>query len=65
MSIDERDELEDEIDSKFEGLPFILHPEIISAYGERYSIELDKDGVPVVTSYEAVQSAACSLFRPR
>ncbi|GAB7496516.1 hypothetical protein [Bilophila sp.] len=65
MSIDERDELEDEIYGEFEGLPFILHPDVISAYGERYSISLDAAEGVCVASQEAVQSAACSLFRPR
>ena len=65
LSIDERDELEDEIEGTFDGLPFILHPDVISAYGEGYSITLDKDGSLIVTSLENVQSANCSLFRPR
>ena len=65
MSIDERDELEDEETADIDGLPFILHPDVISAYGSRYSIALDKDSVPVVTSLDAQVSAEKSLFCPR
>jgi hypothetical protein len=65
LSIDERDELEDEVEGEFEGLPFILNPDIISAYGETYNVDLDKDDAVVVTSAEAVQAVKCSLFRPR
>ena len=65
MSIDERDELEDEVEAEFEGLPFILHPDIVSAYGETYNIALDKDDAVVVTSAEAVKAVEKSLFRPR
>ncbi len=63
VSIDERDELEDEITATVEGLPFVLHPDIINSYGKRFDIVLAADGAVKVTSRDATESIAASLFR--
>lgn len=65
LGIDERDELEEEFTGICEGLPFIIRDDIASAYGREYRIELNEDGIPIVTSLEIARSKANSLFQPR
>lgn len=65
LGIDEKDELEDEVEAVCDGLPFIVHPDVISSYGEEYHIEMDEKNRPIVTSMMVVRDKERSLFRPR
>lgn len=65
LGIDEKDELEDDVEAVCDGLPFVVHPDVISSYGNEFHIELDELNRPIVTSMLVVRDKERSLFRPR
>ena len=50
MSIDERDDLEDETEVVVDGLVFVATLEVIDSYGSKYSIDVTESGLPSVTA---------------
>lgn len=59
LSIDERDELEDEEEAVVDGIPFVVHPDVIDTYGSVFSITVcPESGQPRVKT-PAGDAAAC------
>jgi hypothetical protein len=51
LSIDERDDLEDELEATVEGIPFIVHPDVTDTYGKVFSIAVNpENGQPKVST---------------
>ena len=63
LSIDERDELEEETEGSCDGIPFIAADFVISSYGERFDIAFDEKEGLTVTSLDHKDAKAASLFR--
>ena len=61
LSIDERDELEDEEEATVEGIPFVVHPDVIDTYGSVFSITVcPESGQPRVKTPNSDAAAGCS-----
>ena len=50
VSIDEREDADEEQEVQVEGLPFVIGSEVIDSYGLKYSIFVGENGVPGVSS---------------
>lgn len=50
VSIDERDDPDDEQEVIVDGIPFVISNEVIDGYGETYEFYVDEHGVPAVRS---------------
>lgn len=48
LGIDEREE-EDAV-TTLQGLPFVINKDLLNQYGRRFSVRLDEQGFPVVTT---------------
>lgn len=48
VSLDERDDSDEEQETAVAGLPFVVSNDIIDSYGERYSIAVNEQGMPEV-----------------
>ncbi len=46
---------ENEVHGTFHTLPFVLHPDVVSYYGECYGITLDADGAFVIIAHERME----------
>ena len=46
MSIDERED--EDHDGEAESLPFVANQEVVDQYGERFTVALDENKMPVV-----------------
>ena len=56
VSLDERDDPDEEQEIEVEGLPFVVSNEVIDSYGLKYDIVVDDHNMPSVKS--AMQAAA-------
>jgi len=60
LSIDERDELEDEEEISVDGVPFVVHPDVIDTYGSVFSVSINEEnGMPVVKTPNFEAGPAC------
>lgn len=50
MSLDEREDPDDEIETTVEGLPFVIGNEIVDSYGSVYTISADEGGMPRIAA---------------
>lgn len=48
VSIDEREDADEEQETKVGGLPFVVNNEVIDAHGEKFEIFVNEAGVPDV-----------------
>lgn len=48
LSIDERED--DDVGGQAAGLPFAASPDLLEQYGERFSVSLDENQMPVVAA---------------
>lgn len=48
VSIDEREDPDEEQEIKVDGLPFVVSNEVIDSYGEKFSVAADENGMPAV-----------------
>ncbi len=48
MSLDERDDPDEEEEIQVEGLPFVVSNEVIDSYGKKFQIIVDDSGMPRV-----------------
>ena len=61
LSIDERDELEDEEEITVQGIPFIVHPDVIDTYGTVFNISIcTESGQPKVTTPNGDSTPSCN-----
>ena len=61
LSIDERDELEDEEEITVQGIPFVVHPDVIDTYGAVFSISVcPESGQPKVTTPNSTSIESCN-----
>ena len=49
LSIDEREDPDEEQEAVFASMPFVVNNEVVDSYGDRYSITLNEDQFPIVT----------------
>ncbi len=49
LSIDEREDPQQEQEAAFQSMPFVLSNEVVDTYGTAYSITLNADQFPIVT----------------
>ena len=49
MSIDEREDSDEEQEAVFASTPFVVNNEVVDSYGGTYSITLNEDQFPIVT----------------
>ena len=52
MSIDEREDADEEQEIAVEGMPFVVSNDVIDTYGSRYSITLDENTLPKITALD-------------
>ena len=50
MSLDEREDADEEQEIKVEGVPFVVNNDVIDSYGETYHIAADETGMPAVST---------------
>lgn len=50
VSLDEREDPDEEIELTVDGIPFVIHNDVIDSYGEKYSIVALECGTPGVTA---------------
>ena len=50
VSMDEREDPDEEIELTVDGIPFVIHNDVIDSYGEKYSIVALECGTPGVTA---------------
>lgn len=50
VSLDEREDADEEEEVTVEGLPFVASLDVIDSYGSVYSISADEGGMPRVTA---------------
>ena len=48
VSLDERDDPDEEVEIEVEGIPFLTTHEIIDSYGEKFSITVSDKGTPEI-----------------
>lgn len=61
LSIDERDELEDEEEATVEGIPFVVHPDVIDTYGSVFNITVcPESGQPQVKTPNSEAASCCN-----
>lgn len=48
VSVDEREDPDEEKEVEVGGLPFVINNEVIDSYGEKFEIFLNESGVPSV-----------------
>lgn len=58
VSLDEREDPDEEQEVQIEGLPFVVSNDVIDSYGLKYSITVDEHNMPSVRS--EVQGGTCS-----
>lgn len=46
---------EDDLHETFQGIPFVLDPDMAGFYGESYGISLDEAGAFVILSHERME----------
>ena len=64
MSIDEREDEDEEQEVQVEGLPIVVSNEVIDSYGSTFSIFVGENNIPGVSAgsqAEAPADSACSL----
>ena len=49
LSIDEREDSDEEQEAVFVSMPFVVNNEVVDTYGDTYSITLNEDQFPIVT----------------
>lgn len=60
LSIDERDDLEDELEANVDGIPFIVHPDVVDTYGKIFSIAVNpENGQPKVSTPNGDPAPTC------
>lgn len=50
VSLDEREDPDEEQEVQIEGLPFVVNEDVIDSYGLTYTIFVGENGVPAVSS---------------
>lgn len=50
MSLDEREDPDEEQEIEVEGIPFVVNEDVIDSYGLKYSIAVDERNMPAVSS---------------
>lgn len=50
MSIDEREDPDEEREIQVDGMPFVVSNDVIDSYGLKYNIFVDEKGMPGVTA---------------
>ncbi len=50
VSLDEREDPDEEQEVQIEGLPFVVNEDVIASYGLTYTIFVGENGVPAVSS---------------
>ncbi|WP_303237016.1 hypothetical protein [uncultured Bilophila sp.] len=58
MSIDEREDPDEEQEAVFASMPFVLNNDVVDTYGTDYTITLNEEAFPVVTPLNANASPA-------
>ena len=50
MSLDEREDPDEEQEIEVEGIPFVVNEDVIDSYGLKYTIAVDEHNMPAVSS---------------
>ncbi len=50
MSLDEREDPDEEQEVEVEGIPFVVNEDVIDSYGLKYTIAVDERNMPAVSS---------------
>lgn len=50
MSLDEREDPDEEIEITVDGVPFVVSNEVIDSYGSVYAIAVDEGGMPRIAA---------------
>ena len=50
VSLDEREDPDEEQDIEVEGIPFVVNEDVIDSYGLKYTIAVDEHNMPAVSS---------------
>lgn len=65
MSLDEREDPDEEQEIEVDGLPFVVSNDVIDSYGLKYSITVDEHSMPSVSAAQGGCSSeaggSCSL----
>ena len=66
MSIDEREDSDEEQEAVFASMPFVVNNEVVDSYGGTYSITLNEDQFPIVTpvNLSDTKDVSAVLARP-
>ncbi len=60
VSLDEREDPDEEQEIQIEGLPFVVSNDVIDSYGLKYSIMVDEHNMPSVRSEVQGETCSCS-----
>ena len=50
VSLDEREDPDEEQEIEVEGIPFVVNEDVIDSYGLKYTIAVDEHNMPAVSS---------------
>ena len=61
LSIDEREDEDEEQELEVAGIPLVVSNDVIDTYGSVYSVSMDGNGMPSVSTPGTSAPAACGI----